>query len=128
MRVVLLNPFHYPYMGGIEHRLHEVSCRLASKHEMIVLTSQLPGTPEEEERDGYRIVRLPSKFTDIYNPPFVTTPGVLEALEGLDPDVVDFHYRWAPSYNKAIKRYRGNGCSPSITPTGRGTASTASPA
>lgn len=107
MRVVLLNPFHYPYMGGIEHRLHEVSCRLAGKHEMIVLTSQLPGTPEEEERDGYRIVRLPSKFTDIYNPPFVTTPGVLEALEGLDPDVVDFHYRWAPSYTKAMKRYRG---------------------
>ncbi len=107
MRVVLLNPYHYPYMGGIEHRLHEVSKRLSDRHEMIVLTSQLPGTPQEEERDGYRIVRLPSRFMNIYNPPFVSTPGVLEALERLDPDVVDFHYRWAPSYTKAMKRYQG---------------------
>lgn len=107
MRVVLLNPFHYPFMGGIEHRLHEICRRLSDKHEMIVLTSQLPGTQAEEERDGYRIVRLPSKFIDIYNPPFVSTPRVLEALEGLEPDVVDFHYRWAPSYTKAMKRYGG---------------------
>jgi glycosyltransferase involved in cell wall biosynthesis len=73
---------------------------------MIVLTSQLPGTPSEEEQDGYRIVRLPSKYLNIYNPPYVSTPGVLEALEALSPDVVDFHYRWAPSYTRAIKRYR----------------------
>jgi glycosyltransferase involved in cell wall biosynthesis len=107
MRIVQLNPYHYPYMGGIEYRLHEVSRRLSARHEMIVLTSQLKGTPSEEERDGYRIVRLPSKFRGNYNPPYVSTPGVLEALEKLEPDVVDFHYRWAPSYTKAMRRYRG---------------------
>jgi glycosyltransferase involved in cell wall biosynthesis len=107
MRVVQLNPYHYPYMGGIEHRLHEVCRRLSREHEMIVLTSQLPGTPAEEEMDGYRIVRLPSRYINVYNPPYVTTPGILEALNQLSPDVVDFHYRWAPSYTRAIKRYRG---------------------
>lgn len=107
MRIVQLNPFHHPYMGGIEYRLHEVARRLSGKHEMIVLTSRLADTPAEEERDGYRIIRLPSRFYGSYNPPYVTTPGVLEALEDLEPDVVDFHYRWAPSYTKAIGRYGG---------------------
>lgn len=107
MRVVLLNPYHYPFMGGIEHRLHEISRRLSDRHDMIVLTSQLPGTELEEERDGYRIVRLPSRFIDLYNPPYVSTPGVLKALDGLDPDLVDFHYRWAPSYTRAMRGYKG---------------------
>ena len=107
MRIVQLNPFHYPYMGGIEYRLHEVARRLSDRHEMIVLTSQLSGTPAEEERDGYRIVRMPSKFYLDYNPPYVTTPGVLQALERLEPDVVDFHYRWAPSYTRAVCKYEG---------------------
>ena len=55
MRVVQLNPYHYPYMGGIEHRIHEVSKRLSSKHEMIVLTGQLPGyRGGGGKMDGYR--------------------------------------------------------------------------
>lgn len=107
MRIVQLNPYHYPYMGGIERRVHEVCRRLSHRHEMIVLTSQLPGTVLEEEMDGYRVVRLPSHFINIYNPPYVSTPGVLKALERLSPDVVDFHYRWAPSYTRAMKRYAG---------------------
>lgn len=107
MRIVQLNPFHFPYMGGIEHRNHEIAKRLSSRHEIIVLTARLPGTEEEEKMDGYRIVRLPSRFIGDYNPPYVNTPGVLEALESLDADVVDFHYRWAPSYTRAMRRYNG---------------------
>ena len=94
-------------MGGIEHRNHEVCRGLSKKHELIMLTSRLPGTEEEEWLDGYRIIRLPSRYFFDYNPPYVSTPGVLEALEALDADLVDFHYRWAPSYTRAIKRYRG---------------------
>lgn len=108
MRIVQLNPFHYPYMGGIEHRTHEISRRLSTRHEVIVLTSRLPGTAEEEVMDGYRVVRLPSRFIGRYNPPYVTTPGVLDALNSLDADIVDFHYRWAPSYSRAMRRYEGN--------------------
>lgn len=107
MRIVQLNPFHYPYRGGIEHRTHEISRRLATKHEVIVLTARLPDTAQEETMDGYRVVRLPSRFITNYNPPFVSTPGVLDVLESLNPDLVDFHYRWAPSYTNAMKKYRG---------------------
>lgn len=107
MRIVQLNPYYYPYMGGIERRLHEVCRRLSKKHEMIVLTSQLKDTELEEEMDGYTVKRLPSKFYTNYNPPHVSTPGVLQALNELEPDLVDFHYRWSPSYTKAMKAYEG---------------------
>ena len=107
MRIVQLNPYYYPYKGGIERRLHEICRRLSKKHEMILLTSQLKDTELEEEMDGYTIKRLPSKFYTNYNPPHVSTPGVLQALNDLEPDLVDFHYRWAPSYTKAMKSYGG---------------------
>jgi glycosyltransferase involved in cell wall biosynthesis len=107
MRIVEVNPFHYPFLGGIEHRVHHISKRLAKKHEMIVLTSQLEGTSKEEVIDGYRVVRLPSRYIDIYNPPYVSTKGLMEALKGLEPDLVDFHYRWAPDYNKIARSWPG---------------------
>jgi len=107
LRIVQANPFHFPYRGGIEHRVHEVSRRLAERHEVIVLTSRLDGTAAKESMDGYEVVRLPSRFAGRYNPPYVSTPGVLEALNELDADVVDFHYRWAPSWTKAMRAYGG---------------------
>lgn len=107
LRIVQVNAYHYPYRGGIEHRIHHVSKRLAKKHEVIVLTSQLPDSRAEEEIDGYRVVRLPSKYYNIYNPPYVATPGLLEKLAELKPDLADFHYRWAPTYNKAARKYPG---------------------
>lgn len=107
MRIVEVNPFHYPFLGGIEHRVHHICKRLSKKHEMIVLTSQLEGTSSEEMMDGYRVVRLPSKYIDIYNPPYVSTKGLKEALDGLGPDLVDFHYRWAPDYNKLARGWSG---------------------
>jgi glycosyltransferase involved in cell wall biosynthesis len=107
VRIVQLNPFHYPYRGGIEHRIHNLSRRLASKHEVIVLTGRLPDTAPYEEIDGYQVHRLDSKLWGRYNPPYIKTPGVLEALMELEADVVDFHYRWAPSYTRAIKAYDG---------------------
>jgi glycosyltransferase involved in cell wall biosynthesis len=107
MRIVEVNPFHYPFLGGIEHRVHHICKRLSKRHDMIVLTSQLAGTSAEEMMDGYRVVRLPSKYIDIYNPPYVSTKGLMEALKGLEPDLVDFHYRWAPDYNKLARNWSG---------------------
>jgi glycosyltransferase involved in cell wall biosynthesis len=107
MKVVEVNAFHYPYMGGIEHRIHHQSQRLGRKHKVTVLTSRLPGTEERERMDNYDVVRLDSRYVNLYNPPHVITPGLIEALEELDPDVVDFHYRWSGTYNKAARSYKG---------------------
>jgi glycosyltransferase involved in cell wall biosynthesis len=107
MRIVHVNPFHYPFMGGIEHRIHNICKRLAEKHDVTVVTSRLPNTEEKEVISGYEVWRLPSRFIDVYNPPYVTSKGVLGALHGLKPDIVDLHYRWSPSYTRDLIRYTG---------------------
>lgn len=109
MKFVDVNPFFYPYRGGIEHRMHDTARLLAQRgHDVTIVTSRLPDTAEEElTPEGYRIIRLESRFINIYNPPFVSSKGLLETLQTLDADVVNYNYRWAPSYNKDMARYDG---------------------
>lgn len=109
MKIVDVNPFFHPHYGGIEHRMHHTSRLLAEMgHDVTVLTGRLPNTEEEEvTKEGYRILRLESRLINVYNPPFISSKGVLEALKSLDADVVNYNYRWAPSYNKDLKKYDG---------------------
>lgn len=108
MKIVDVNPFFYPYKGGIEHRMHDTSRLLAAKgHKVTILTGQLPNTAEEEKSDGYDIIRLKSKLIDVYNPPFISSEGVFDTLQSLDADIVNFNYRWAPSYSKDLAKYDG---------------------
>ena len=109
MRVVEANPFFFPSMGGIERRMHVTAKHLSKLgHDVTILTAQLPGTPlEEEVEDGYRIVRIPSKFYNVYNPPYVVTHGVLDLLNEMRPDIVDYNYRWAPSFDGEVAKYQG---------------------
>ncbi|MEM3852481.1 MAG: glycosyltransferase family 4 protein [Methanomassiliicoccales archaeon] len=102
-----LNPFYTPYRGGIERRIEATTSRLSSRHECFVVTSRLPGTLEEEKIAGATVIRLKSTYFGRYNPPFVRTPGVGEALASLSPDVVDYHYRWAGSYNRPFFSFDG---------------------
>lgn len=109
MRIVDVNPFFYPFEGGIEHRMHDTSRLLTKKgHDVTIVTSRLPNTQEEEStKEGYKIVRLKSKFINVYNPPFVTSKNIMETIKSIDPDIVNFNYRWAPSYTKDLKKYDG---------------------
>jgi glycosyltransferase involved in cell wall biosynthesis len=109
MRFVDVNPYFFPYKGGIERRMDDLAKRLVKRgHDVTILTAQLPDTAEEETSEsGYRIVRVKSRFLNIYNPPYVTSSGVLETLDSLDADVVNYNYRWAPSWNKDMARYDG---------------------
>ena len=108
MKIIDVNPFFYPFEGGIEHRIHDTSRLLAQRgHDVTVLTSRLPNTEEETVSDGYRTVRLKSRFINVYNPPFVTSKDVLETIVSMDPDIVNFNYRWAPSYTKDLKKFDG---------------------
>ena len=109
MRIVDVNPFFYPLRGGIEHRMHDTSRLLAEKgHEVTVITGRLPDTEKEETApEGYRIIRLDSRLINIYNPPFISSKKVLENIVSVDPDIVNFNYRWAPSYSRDLKKYDG---------------------
>lgn len=109
MKFVDVNPYFYPFKGGIENRMHDTAKLLAERgHNVTILTGRLPDTEEEEiTPEGYRIIRLKSKLINVYNPPYISSEGALEALQGLDADAVNYNYRWAPSYNKDLARYDG---------------------
>lgn len=109
MKIVDINPYFYPLFGGIEHRMHLIAKELVSRgHEVIIVTGQLKGTQLEEDfPDGYKVIRLPSWFINIYNPPYISSKGLLETLNKIEPDIVNFNYRWAPSYSKDMKKYTG---------------------
>ena len=72
----------------------------AAGHEVLVLTAAYLDAPAEEERDGLRIVRLPSvaltsKLSFNYDIPFTASPRnarrLFRLLDEFDPDVVHQH-------------------------------------
>ncbi|MEM4255263.1 MAG: glycosyltransferase family 4 protein [Candidatus Norongarragalinales archaeon] len=103
MRLLMLNPFYYPYSGGTEKHLFEACRRLARKHEVTVLTSMLPHTKREEEFQGVRIVRMPAAvLTWLPHPlpppvPLYLLPWPDLVEEAKQADVVHIHNRFVYS-------------------------------
>jgi glycosyltransferase involved in cell wall biosynthesis len=61
LRLLMLNPFFYPYQGGTEKHLLEVSKRLAERgHDVTVLTARLPDTKKFEKLYNVNVVRTPA--------------------------------------------------------------------
>ncbi|HVL87704.1 MAG TPA: glycosyltransferase family 4 protein, partial [Candidatus Thermoplasmatota archaeon] len=107
MRILLANPYFLPYRGGIERRLDGQARELARQgHEVAVLCARLPGTSARQRDDGYEILRCPSFVWSSfpYNPAPLLSRRVLETAASFSPDVVDFHYRWAPDWTRAMRR------------------------
>lgn len=109
MRIVDVNPYFYPWLGGIEHRMHRIAKELVKRgHEVTIITGRLPDTNEDEMTEyGYRVIRLPSKLYNLYQPPYISSKGLIEKLNELKPDIVNYNYRWAFSYNKDMRKYKG---------------------
>ncbi len=104
MKICHINPFFYPYFGGIERRIYHICKRLADDHEVWVLTSRLEGTEKQEKLDGIKIIRVETALLPIYNPPVILSSGIYQRVKELEPDIIDFHYRWAPDYTRAVKK------------------------
>lgn len=107
MRIVHVNPFFFPYMGGIERRIQHLGAGLAKRgHDVTVVTARLPGTSRDEEMEGVHVLRVPARvLLKAWNPPVLTTSGTAQALRDLAPDVVDYHSRWAPEMTKAVSAH-----------------------
>jgi glycosyltransferase involved in cell wall biosynthesis len=102
MRIALVNNFFIPRTSGSAHLTHDLAQHLAGKgHEVLVVTADYGDAPEEERRDGYRVVRLPSwslpklKLAMNYDVTFTMSPRnyrrLARILDGFSPDVVHQH-------------------------------------
>ncbi|MEM2874484.1 MAG: glycosyltransferase family 4 protein [Candidatus Hadarchaeales archaeon] len=102
MRILHINPFFYPYLGGTENYLFELCRRHSRKHDISVITSMLPGTRGTEIIEGIRVHRVKSlilkKLPAFLPPPFSIPVGFRNKLEricrGEDPDIIHLHNRF----------------------------------
>jgi glycosyltransferase involved in cell wall biosynthesis len=102
MRVALVNNFFLPRTSGSSHFTDGLAQKLAAKgHSVLVVTSAYAEAPEEERRDGYWVVRLPSwslprlKLAMNYDVTFTMSPRnyrrLSRLLDEFNPDVVHQH-------------------------------------
>jgi glycosyltransferase involved in cell wall biosynthesis len=89
MRILMVAPRCYPFIGGIETHVQEVGPRLvACGHAIDVLTTDPTGKlPAEEEVRGMRVRRVPAwpKDLDLY-----VAPGIYTAIRRGTWDVIHF--------------------------------------
>ncbi len=103
MRIAVINNFFPPRPGGSSHLAAALAERyVAAGHEVIVLTAAYKGAPAEEERNGYKVVRLPAMgmpqlglAIDFDMSFAMAKPGnwrrVFKLLDGFKPDVIHQH-------------------------------------
>ncbi|WP_158888521.1 glycosyltransferase family 4 protein [Amycolatopsis anabasis] len=61
MRIVVVNNFFPPRVGGSAHMSASLAEQYAaSGHEVLAITAAYGDAPAEEEKDGYRVVRFPA--------------------------------------------------------------------
>lgn len=102
MRIVVVNNFYPPRVGGSSHLSDALARGYARRgHDVLVVTAAYQGAPAEEERDGLRIVRLPSwslpetRFAVSFDISFATRPSLprrlTRLLDDFRPDVIHQH-------------------------------------
>ncbi|MEA3199727.1 MAG: hypothetical protein QOE90_1155 [Thermoplasmata archaeon] len=89
LRLAHVAPYLHPHVGGVESHVEGVCAELARRgHDITVVTSRLPDTPEREERDGYKILRAPMP-ANLFTTPI--TPRLGRALDEAAPRLVHAH-------------------------------------
>ena len=101
MKILQVHSFFYPHVGGSEIYVLELSKHLIQRgHQVLVVTSKLPGTQESESIEGVEVLRI----NGIYFPKvpyFLFKPKLLSVLMRLAPefDLVHSHVRFFFSTN-----------------------------
>lgn len=102
MRIAVVNNFFPPRPGGSSHLADHLAREYAaSGHEVLVVTASYADAPAREERDGFRIVRIPgwilpkNRFAMNFDIAFTIAPKtktlVDDLLDDFAPDVIHQH-------------------------------------
>jgi glycosyltransferase involved in cell wall biosynthesis len=95
MRFLSVATFSFPdHFGGAERVLAETAARLAARgHEVTLVTARVGDEPDEERRDGVRVIRYPIERGNPLSFHASVSRGVRYAVSraGDAPDVVHLH-------------------------------------
>jgi len=109
MRVLIITPYYYPYLGGLENYARHIAVGLAkSGHQVSIITSNQESRKTETTLiDGITIYRLPYLVT-IFNTP--VSPfwryKLRKLINELKPDVINAHTP-VPYMADLVERVRG---------------------
>lgn len=83
---ILIGHFPPGSFGGAELQAEGWAKRLADRHQVTVITRRdPPSQPSREERDGYRVVRLPVSRLPLWRT-FADAVAIERAIRALDPE------------------------------------------
>jgi starch synthase len=116
LKLCMLDPLFFPYVGGTEKVVLEVGSRLVSEHdcEVKVLTSMIPQADDHKTETirGMKVIRTPSlyfgRLPGLLPPPFTLAPftsgDLVRCCEGAD--IYHFHNRfwYSPLTYRTIER------------------------
>ena len=89
MNILQVAPYFHPHLGGVENHVHHLGLKLLERgHQVTVLTSRLPGTPEREEREGLTILRERAWGFPMSTP---ICPGMKRRVREIEADLVHAH-------------------------------------
>lgn len=102
MRIVVVNNFFPPRVGGSSHLSDALARGYAARgHEVLVVTAAYGQAPAQEQRDGIRIVRFPAamlpetRFAVSFDLSFASRPSLprdlARLLDDFRPDVIHQH-------------------------------------
>ena len=101
MKILQIHSFFYPHVGGSETYVLELSKRLVHRgHQVLVVTSKLPGNLDYEYTEGIEVLRVAGCYFPKV-PYFLFTPRLLRVLMQLAPrfDIIHSHGRFFFSTN-----------------------------
>ena len=103
MKICMVVPFFYPFRGGIENYVLDLSKYLVNKgHKVSVITAREKGQPKYNKEFGIDVYRVPSivsyKLPSIFPPPYSLQPGFTyfgyKLLKKINPDFIHMHNRY----------------------------------
>ena len=89
MKVIQVNKWYYPHIGGVEKHVKDVAETLVTKVDMEVLVANTKRSRVHETINGVEVTRVPS-WTVIRSAPFA--PGFYTAIRQSSADIYHLHF------------------------------------